>query len=140
MQVRAHTCLVGQERDHANDWRWVLPYEDPCACTSVMTGGVNFDTPERSFDPLYVNSPLRSDNINEIRKHFNINCQGKVLIFHLFVPCCTSHFSNYGVYCSFSRCYSRISLMEFYVVFFILTIEQIIVLNKYFFVYKGQNH
>ena len=112
MQVSAHSCLVGQERDLDNKWRWVLPYENPCACTSVMTGGVNFETPERSFDPVYVNSSLRSDNINEIRNHFNINCQGKVLIFHLFVPRCASHFSNYIARCLTSQSCDQVMIFK----------------------------
>ena len=77
MQVKAHTCLVGQEKDHDHKWRWVLAEEDPCACTSVMTGGVNINTPERSFDPVYVNTPLRSKNIGEIREHFHLQCTGR---------------------------------------------------------------
>ena len=77
MHVQGHTCLVGQEKDRDNKWRWVLPYEDPCACTSVMTGGVNIETPERSFDPMYVEKPLRSNNIEEIREHYNLKCKGR---------------------------------------------------------------
>ena len=77
VHVKGHTCLVGQERDHDHNWRWVLPYEDPCACTSVMTGGVNFETPERSFDPMYVEKPMWSHNIEEIREHYNLKCKGR---------------------------------------------------------------
>ena len=77
MHAQGHTCPVGQENDRDNKRRWVLQYEDPCACTSVMNGGVNFKTPERSFDPMYVERPLRSNNIEEIREHYNLNCKGR---------------------------------------------------------------
>ena len=43
-----------------------------------MTGGVNFYTPERSFDPVYANTPLRTRSIDEIREHFNLKCTGKL--------------------------------------------------------------
>ena len=59
------------------NWRWVLPYKDPCKCTKVRFGGMNIDTPKRSFDPVYVNKPLVSDDIEKIRDHYGLQCKGK---------------------------------------------------------------
>ena len=77
VQVRAHYCYVGQERDRSNNWRWVLPYEDPCSCTSVRFSGLNIVTPERHFDPLYYDIPMISDDIMEIRDYYGLQCKGK---------------------------------------------------------------
>ena len=78
IHVGVNHCYVGQERDPNDDWRWVLPYEVPCTCTSVRLGGINMDTPERSFDPTYVEKPLVSDDVEEIRDHFGLKsgCKG----------------------------------------------------------------
>ena len=38
---------------------------------------MNVDTPKRSFDPVYANEPLLSDDIEEIRIHYQLNCRGK---------------------------------------------------------------
>ena len=37
------------------------------------------DTPERSFDPTYVEKPLVSDDLEEIRDHFGLHsrCKGR---------------------------------------------------------------
>ena len=79
IHVGADHCMVGQERDVNNNWRWVLPYEDPSTCTSVRFGGLNMDTPERSFDPTYVKKSLVSDDLEEIRDHFGLHsrCKGR---------------------------------------------------------------
>ena len=82
-QVRAHYCDVGREKDLHGNWRWVLPYRDPCKCTKVRLGGMNIDTPERSFNPVYVNEPLVSDNIEKIRDHYGLQLQCKGKVFHL---------------------------------------------------------
>ena len=37
-------------------------------------GGLNTWTPIRPFVPTYYNSPLLSDNINEIREHYGLDC------------------------------------------------------------------
>ena len=81
VQVRAHYCDVGRERDGTNEWRWVLPYEDPCTCTSVRFGGMNVDTPERHFKLTYEEEPLISVDIEEIRDHFGLRCEGKICVF-----------------------------------------------------------
>ena len=39
-------------------------------------GGVNTWTPIRPFRPTYVNSPLLSDDVDEIRAHYHLNCGG----------------------------------------------------------------
>ena len=72
--VDAHICEVGRERDQHNEWKWVLPYPNPCECTSVIMGGLNTWTPIRPFIPVYVKSPLFSDDVNEIREHYGLAC------------------------------------------------------------------
>ena len=37
-------------------------------------GGVNTWTPIRPFVPTYYDSPLLSDDINEIREHYKLDC------------------------------------------------------------------
>ena len=74
MKVNAYICEVGQERNANNDWRWVLPYPNPCECTSVIMGGVNTWTPIRPFVPTYVLSPLISHDIKAIRAHYGLEC------------------------------------------------------------------
>ena len=80
LPVQAYVCQVGREKDDQNAWRWILPYEDPCSCTSVIMGGVNTWTPKRPFKPTYVNTPLLSDNIDEIRAHYGIKCVGMYIL------------------------------------------------------------
>ena len=63
-----------------NVWRWVLPYQHPCSCTSVIMGGVNTWTPIRPFKPIYVNTPLLSDDIDKIRAHYGIICVGMYIL------------------------------------------------------------
>ncbi len=78
VDVRAHyICEVGQERDENNAWRWVLPYEDPCECTSIRYGGANIQTPKRPFKPVYVDEPLVGDNIEKIREHYGLDTTGE---------------------------------------------------------------
>ena len=72
-------CQVGQEKDGTGAWRWVLPYADPCQCKSIIYGGVNIDTPRRPFHPTYVDTPFVGNNIEEIRAHYNLKCNGKGL-------------------------------------------------------------
>ena len=76
-QVRAHICEVGQEKDDRGIWKWVLPYSEPCKCTSVRMGGMNTRTPIRPFKPTYVSKPLVSSDIAKIRKHYKLQCSGK---------------------------------------------------------------
>ena len=61
---------------------WVLPYPNPCACTEVIMGGMNTWTPIRPFKPTYVYSPLISNNIKKIRKHFNLACEEEGMALH----------------------------------------------------------
>ncbi len=78
IQVHAkYTCEVGLEHNEDYQWRWVLPYKDPCECSRIRFGGANTDTPKRPFKPVYVEEPLISDNIGEIRDHYGLNCSGK---------------------------------------------------------------
>ncbi|XP_072016908.1 uncharacterized protein [Amphiura filiformis] len=75
--LQARTCGdVRQGIDAHDDWRWVLPYYDPCQCTSVIYGGwgPNTITPRRLFKPIYVDEPLVTDNVSMIRKHYNFHC------------------------------------------------------------------
>ena len=81
IHVRAHyICEVGQEKDDKN-WRWVLPYKDPCKCTSIRRGGMNTHTPIRSFDPVYVDQPLLSNELKEIREHYHLDCIGEYCLY-----------------------------------------------------------
>ena len=75
--VRAHICEVGQEKNERGIWKWVLPYAEPCKCTSVRMGGMNTQTPIRPFRPTYVSKPLVSSKIAKIRKHYGLQCSGK---------------------------------------------------------------
>ena len=77
LKVNAYICEVGRERNANNEWRWVLPYPNPCECTSVIMGGVNTWTPIRPFVPVYVLSPLLSNNIEAIRTHYGLECDEK---------------------------------------------------------------
>ncbi|XP_072021209.1 hyalin-like [Amphiura filiformis] len=75
IHVRAHyTCEVGQEKNEDNNFRWVLPYKDPCRCTKVRYGGLNAFMPKRPFKPVNVEKPLVGDNVGEIRDHYDVNC------------------------------------------------------------------
>ncbi|XP_072021186.1 hyalin-like [Amphiura filiformis] len=75
IHVRAHqTCEVGREKNEDDDFRWVLPYKDPCQCKKVRYGGLNTFTPKRPFKPVYVEKPLVGDNVGEIRDHYDLNC------------------------------------------------------------------
>ena len=78
LQVRAHHCYVGRERDANNQWLWVLPYEDPCLCTSIRLGGMNIDTPERHFNPVYKLAPWVSEDLQAIRLYYGLECKGKM--------------------------------------------------------------
>ena len=69
-----YACEVGEENDDD-----VLSYEDLCQCSRMRLGGTNIYTPWRAFKPVYVNQPLISGNIREIRDHYGLNCIGKVL-------------------------------------------------------------
>ena len=77
LRTNAYICEVGSERNENNEYRWVLPYSNPCECTSVIMGGVNTWTPIRPFLPVYAVSPLISDDINAIREHYGIKCEGE---------------------------------------------------------------
>ncbi|XP_072048493.1 coadhesin-like [Amphiura filiformis] len=74
VHVRPHACEVGQEKDKDNIWRWSLPYEDPCQCTSVRFGGLNAYTPVRPFEPTYVDTPWVGDDVEKIWDHYNLTC------------------------------------------------------------------
>ena len=68
-------CEVGQERDETGIWKWVLPYAEPCDCTSVRFGGMNTRTPMRPFKPTFADKPLVSTNIAKIRQHYDLHCK-----------------------------------------------------------------
>ena len=74
VEVHAHICEVGNEINQHNEWKWVLPYPDPCSCTSVIMGGVNTWTPVRHFVPTYTDTPLLSEDVEEIRMHYGLEC------------------------------------------------------------------
>ncbi|XP_072016911.1 hyalin-like [Amphiura filiformis] len=74
IHVRAqYVCEVGQERD-GKHWRWVLSHKDPCRCTNIKLGGANSYRPTRTFNPVYVHSPMISDDVNQIREHYGWDC------------------------------------------------------------------
>ena len=73
--MQARSGLVGQETDHdKNDKHWVLPDKEPCAPTRVLLGGMNVETPERSFDPVDVEKPLVSNDVDKIKEHYHFQC------------------------------------------------------------------
>ena len=75
IEVKAYTCEAGRERDQFNEWKWVLPYTDPCECTRVIVGGLNTWTP---ISPLnlgqFYDELLLSNDIKEIREHYGLTC------------------------------------------------------------------
>ena len=77
--AHGHICEVGREKDETDTWMWVLPYPNPCLCTEIIMGGMNTWTPIRPFKPVYASTPLISDDVEKIRKHYNLKCekQGK---------------------------------------------------------------
>ena len=81
VKVRAHICELGRERDNDNIWRWVLPYHQPCKCSQIVKGGRNTKAPITPFIPTYVTRPLLSDDVDQIRRHFDLDlvCFGKYL-------------------------------------------------------------
>ena len=79
IQVQTHICEVGREKDENNTWMWVLPYPDPCLCTEIIMGGMNTWTPIRPFKPVYAYSPLISDDVEKIREHYKLHCEGMIL-------------------------------------------------------------
>ena len=70
-------CEIGQEKDENDIWKWVLPYANPCTCTSVRLGGMNTRTPIRPFKPLYVTKPLVSTDVARIRQFYGLQCKRK---------------------------------------------------------------
>ena len=70
----AYICEVGREKNQHNEWKWVLPYPNPCECTEVIMGGINTWTPIRPFVPTYAESPLLSNDVNAIREHYGLKC------------------------------------------------------------------
>ena len=76
MQVRAHYCDVDCEITTNNKWRWFLPYEDPCQCTSVHFGCMHMKTKIRYFEPQYVDQPLVSTDTEKMREHYGLQCKG----------------------------------------------------------------
>ena len=66
---------MGRERNAHDEWRWVLPYPNPCECTSVIMGGMNTRTPIRPFVPVYAVIPLVAHDINLIREHYALKCE-----------------------------------------------------------------
>ena len=75
--IQAHNCDVGQEKDDRGIWKWVLPYAEPCKCTSVRMGGITTQSPIRTFKKTYVSKPLVSTNVENIRKHYELRCTGE---------------------------------------------------------------
>ena len=73
-RVDANTCEVANERNRHNEWKWVLPYPNPCGCTKIIMGGMNTWTPIRPFVPTYVETPLLSHDVDEIRRHYRLKC------------------------------------------------------------------
>ncbi|XP_033633075.1 fucolectin-like [Asterias rubens] len=61
IEVAANHCYLGQEPDSNQEGklRWVLPvdYNNRCICTSLLPGGLNLYTPERSYIPYYIDQP-----------------------------------------------------------------------------------
>ena len=78
IHVRAHACEVGQEQDEKGIWKWVLPHAKPCDCTIVRLGGMNTRTPIRPFKPSYANTPLVFTDITKIKRHYGLQCKGKI--------------------------------------------------------------
>ncbi|XP_072017507.1 hyalin-like [Amphiura filiformis] len=75
IHVRArYVCEVGQEEKGGKRWRWVLSHKDQCRCTKIRFGGSNVNTPERSFNPVYVDKPLIGDNVEKIMEHYGLDC------------------------------------------------------------------
>ena len=77
MKIGGHVCKLGQEVDLKNHCqvKWVLSYPRPCECTEIIMGGGSLKwPPKRSYEPVMVDHPLVSDNIDEIRKYYGLKC------------------------------------------------------------------
>ena len=68
---------MGRERNQLDEWKWVLPYLDPCGCTRVIMGGMNTWTPIRTYVPTYADSPFWSEDMKAIRMHYGLECGEK---------------------------------------------------------------
>ena len=74
MNIEALVCGLQRERDNYFVWRWVLPYSDPCQCSSVILGEITRNPPTRVFEPLYTTCLMFSYDVTAIRKHYEIEC------------------------------------------------------------------
>ena len=114
IQVRAHICEVGKEKDQRGIWKWVLPYAEPCKCTSVRMGGMNTRTPIRPFKPTYVSKPLASTDVAKIRKHYRLQCSGKNDIITVSIPKCKCTIGLYNGKMRSSSCNTLLTLPQVY--------------------------
>ena len=82
IQVNGKSCEVGIHLDQFNEWKWVLPYPDPCTCTKVIMGGVNTWNFGHPFMRTY-DSSLFSDDVNEFLDQLLLTC-GELWLISLF--------------------------------------------------------
>ena len=137
IQVKSYTCEVGSERNQFNEWKWVLPYPNLCECTRVIMGGLNTWTPIRPFVPKHYDSPLLSDDINEIREYYGLNCDEQCK-FIMWMQESRMHFHDFArVFCAF-KCLFRI--FKGLVATLIVQIKFVCVSNQVMFMYGQVNH
>ena len=98
LEVEAYICKVGREKDETQVFHWVLPCGHLCECTKILMGGMNTWTPIRPFKPTYVNSPLLSDDVDEIRTHYFDSAS-----MYLFLGCSNSSATSHtGVFAKYA--------------------------------------
>ena len=80
------TCYIGQElipNDAGLDTQWVLPYQDPCHCTSIAAGGFNAlgsQKPASRRFPGVQHSPrpMFARGVGDIRVETGLECRDAV--------------------------------------------------------------
>ena len=91
--VRARVCGIRREKDEHNNWKWALPYEEPCHCTRfVKFAGTHSCSSARSVKAFYADKPPASTDVAKVREHYGIRCNGKIQ----FVFCFLKDVLNYS--------------------------------------------
>ncbi|XP_072023443.1 sushi, von Willebrand factor type A, EGF and pentraxin domain-containing protein 1-like, partial [Amphiura filiformis] len=73
--IETNNCVVGQENNHAHNWRWVLHDDDPCSCRSVTFGGANLMTAMQTSKTGYFEKPMATtEYVSIFMKLYDLDC------------------------------------------------------------------